>query len=534
MVTAPSPALSPDGRKLAFVATSEGEASIWIRSLDSSTAQVLPGTEGAAKLFWSPDGQFIVFSQANNAKKIAASGGPPLLLCTECTPGARGGDWSPDGVILLGQGPGPIVRVPVDGGQPTPITELDSSRRERSHNYPSFLPDGRRFLYLAQNQEQQDSVLWVGSIDSKERRLVPGITSQAVYSTTGHLLFIREGTLMAQSFDVDRLLLSGEAIPIADQVAYNSTTGGAGAFTVSRNGSLAYRTGRAGAQLSNNHLTWYDREGNQLAVVGPRGEYTSPELSPDDRYVAFQRRSPSSVDIWVMDIQRALPSRVTSHLAGDLTPTWSADGRKIAFASRRESNLLALYERPFGVVGEDNLLLTMEADSSQPYWSRGGYLAFISENDVWAVSTSDRKPLRVTETPFVESDPRISPDGRWIAYGSNESGRTEIFVQSFPGHGIKQPVSTGGGQTPHWSWDGKELFYVTPVPDSWLMAVSIAARGSSLEMGLPRPLFQPALGNTTRGYDVAADGRFLLSVPLPDLTPSPITVVLNWAAGREK
>jgi serine/threonine protein kinase/Tol biopolymer transport system component len=538
--------LSPDGRKLAFLATREGKKLIWVRPLDSSD-QALPSTEGAGDgIFWSSDSQFIGFSAEGKLKKAPADGGPAQVIANLPTTGAYVGAWNADGVVLLGsetaQG-GPLLRVSASGGQTAPLTELDKSRKEIAHAYPSFLPDGQHYLFLARTSDPQNpAAAYVGDLDSKDRRSLPGIASEAKYSATGHLVFIRDGALMAQQFDAKQLELSGEAFPIADAFV-PARTAISGPFSVSARGELAYYVPTAGGAIAlNTDLTWYDRKGKSLGVAGTSGEYANPELSPDGKFVAFGRGSPS--DIWVLDIGKGLTSRLTSDPAADTYPKWSPDGRTIAFTSDREGTG-NLYTRVVGVVGSDKVLFKDDMAKSLCDWSRDGkYLAYVANGDVWALPLSGElsggKPVRVTETAFTEYYAQISPDSRWIAYDSNETGRREAYIQSFPQPGFKQQVSTAGGMMPRWSRDGRELYYFT-IPPNWVVAAaSTKPAGASLDIGAPVPLVMRPTG-ATRDYSVSADGRFLLQVPpgssdsrgaLAGLDSIPvinhIVVLFNW------
>ena len=336
---------------------------------------------------------------------------------------------------------------------------------------------------------------------------------------------------MAHPFDLDRLELTGEAFPVAEGV----NLGPRGAFSVSTNGTLAYLGARSTPE---SQLGWFDRTGKQLGLVGPRGEYERVHLSSDDRLIAFDQ----ALDVFLFDIERRLISRLTSNAAADFAPVWSADGRRIAaFASSREPagnagprNVIAgnLYERAVGVVGNDQLLFKSDAGKTPTDWSSDGrHLAYISRSDIWALAlpvTGDPRPLRVTDTPFAETSARFSPDGRWIAFQSNESGpRQDVYIQSFPEPGAKQQVSAAGGILPRWRLDGKELFYIAP--NLTLMSVSLEPTGTGLQVGTPVLLFQ----SSVRDYEVSSDGRFLMNVAV-EQTAAPLTVVLNWAAGLKK
>jgi len=517
--------LSPDGSRMVLMVTVEGKTQLWIRPLDSSTAQPLPGTDDAASPFWSPDSKYIAFFAEGRLKKISVAGGPVQLVCNQ--PG-REGTWSIQDVILIGGNGGPLLRVPASGGQPTPATELDASRKENTHDYPYFLPDGRHYLFMARSGGGPES--WhgyVGDLNSKERRPLPGINSGAKYSSTGHLLFYRERAMVAQPFNLSRLELEGEAVTIAEEVAGGPNPW----FGVSSDGHLAFET-QASARTSG--LVWFDRAGKELSTLPPIGERYLADLSLDDRYASLVGSS-GAPDIWVLDIAKGIISRFTSNPAVDTSPKWSPDGKTIAFQSNRDG-VFNLYQREFGVVGEDKLLFKSDKSKTLSDWSRDGrYIVYTEDGDIWALPMSgERRPLRVTDTPFAEANPKISPDGHWIAYSSNESGnRMEVYVQSFPQPGAKQQVSTKGvlrereanaarGRL-HWRPDGKELFYLAP--DFTVMAVPITSNGASLNAGTPVRLFQ-SRGNS--GFQVSSDGRFLLGVNTD--FESPITVILNWSA----
>ncbi len=524
-----STALAPNGRRLAFVATLESKTLLWVRQLDASSVQPIPSTEDASRPFWSPDGQHIAFFAQGKIKRVAATGGPVQVLCSLPSTSTYNGTWNESDVILFAPNDqGPVLRVPAAGGQPTPATELNASLKETRHSYPHFLPDGRHFLYLVTVEGSRST--YVGTLDSNERHAVPGIVSEAKYSSTGYLMFLRDTSLVAQRFDTNRLELSGEAVQIADQVA----NGPLAPFSVSMNGAISYV---AGGAVPNSSLGWFDRAGKPVTVVGPSGEYRNLELSPDDRFVAFERGSPA--DVWVLDIERGLTSRFTSNAGVDWSPVWSPDGRTIAFSTDRDGQG-NIYERAFGVVGVDKLLLKTDGPKTAMDWSRDGrYLAYGLGLDIWAVPMSgDRQPLRITETPFSEKESTLSPDGRWIAYASTESGRFEVYIQSFPKPGIKQQVSTTGGMMPRWKRDGTELLYLSA--DGKLMAASANPAASSLELNTPSPLFQTSLPFITSvdariraQYDVSTDGRFLMGVT-PAEASTDINVILNWSAGQRR
>jgi serine/threonine protein kinase len=502
------PPLSPDGRMVAFISpTSQGEPVIWVRSLDSSSAHALPGSEGATRIFWSPDSQQIGFFKDGNLMKIAVSGGQPQFIANGPF---RDGGWSAQRLILVGgqQGRG-LFRLSEHGGQPIAETTLDASRGEISHDYPLFLPGGRHYIYLARGAGAAEAWgTYVGTLGSKERRPLPGIGTAVEYSPTGHLLFTRGGTLMVQRFNLDRLELSGDAVPIAD-----GARGIAHTFSVSANGTLAFML----AAPPESQLVWFDRTGRQLETSGTAAVYRNPAFSRDGRFVAFERSAPS--ELWMLDLEKRFPTKISADRAGNRLPLWSPDSQTIVFVSTRDGRE-GLYQRKVGVVSGDTLLRQSDLPIALTDWSRDGrYLAYAAGGDIWALPLfGTRKPLQVTASPFsVDAAATFSPDGRWIAYHSDESsgitrrGEGDVFVQSFPQREVKRQVSTAGGFAPRWSGDGKELFYVAP--SGTLMSASITPRGSTLDIGVRTPLFRPGLGQPDLArYDAFAGNRFLVSV----------------------
>jgi serine/threonine protein kinase/Tol biopolymer transport system component len=515
--------ISPDGRLLALVATTDGKSQLWIRALDDGTARPLPGTEGATRSFWSPDSRRLGFFVDGDLKEVGVDGSGLRLMVRGPL---RDGVWNRDGVILAGGQRGrPLVRVSERGGVAIDETTLATEPAEISHDYPEFLPDGRHYIYLARSGVGLgDFNSFVGTLGSTARQPLPGIRTAAKYSPTGHLLFMRGLTLMAQAFDADRLQLSGDPFPVSDPAAGGRTA----SFSVSENGTLAFL---AGGGIST-QLSWFDPTGKLLGPVAPTGVYENPSLSPDGRVVAFDRGQPS--DVWLLDLARGGATRITTGSADDRQAVWSPDGQMLAFSSNR-GGLEGLYERTVGAA-DDRLVWRSETPAALSDWSRDGrYLAFASGGDIWALPRfGDRQPIRVTASPvFQEAVPTFSQDGRWIAYQSEEStgitraGEGDVFVQSFPEKGFVRQVSTGGGFGPRWSADGKSLFYVAR--DGMLTAVAVTARGDTLEFGPPTPLFRPPFNQTPLGvrarYSLAKDGRVLVRVAPEGST---ITVIVNW------
>ncbi len=540
--------ISPDGRAVAFIVTNAGKRLIWIRKLDAHEGEALPSTEGVGnEIFWSADSQFVAFTADSRLKKISASGGPAQVIGSLQSGNSYAGSWSAENVILLGASSGPLLRLTPDGA-PSPATELDATRKETAHSYPSFLPDGRHYFFLAQSSDPQHRAeAYIGELDSKQRRPLPGIASKLRYSASGHVLFLRDGALMAQPFDAGSMATTGEAFTVYDSLVLPSML--SGAFSASMNGTVTYSRPLSLSVLltPESQLGWFDRTGKPLGNAGPSGMYAAsliaslatslgdlrfsgaPALSPDERFVAFSRDSPP--DVWVLNLETNQNIRLTSHAAADSFPVWSNDSKKVVFRSERDG-VGNIYEREVADVGEEKLLFKDETSKFPTSWSAdGNYLAyFTGDGDIWALPLTEdaasRKPLRVTQTSFFESDAKISPDGRWIAYVSNEPGQAEVYIQSFPQPGFKQPVSVGGGAFPRWSVDGKELFYVGDT-NGTMMSVAIKPLGTSIQVSAPAVLFalrgpvlEPArggrllsfsnLGNVGRGGVIATADHFVV------------------------
>jgi Tol biopolymer transport system component/predicted Ser/Thr protein kinase len=526
-------ALSPDGRFLAYVASiPEGKRILWVRPLDSVTEQALSGTEDATFPFWSPDSRYIGFFANDRLKKIAVAGGPALTICPAVD--GRGGTWSRDGSILFALRNSPIYRVAETGGSAVEVTKLDASRADTSHRWPAALPDGRHFLYLAspQGSASDSNALFFVSIDGKEnRKLLQPAPMNALYASR-HLLYARENTLMAQPFDPDRGRFVGEAFPIAESLFVDPLFSHA-AFSASENGVLAYQTGEAilGARFS-----WYDRTGRELGPAMSESIMARGfRLSPDDSRLAANLfdLAGGNMDIWVIDLKRGARSRLTFEPTIETSPVWSPDGTRIAYFSDRKGQPL-LVKSASGTAGEEILFQSEDAKSPTSWSTDGRFLLFNrnlpkTKTDVWVLPLfGDRKPFPLVQSAFIDRNGQFSPDGRWVAYVSDESGRLEIYVVPFPGPGGKWQVSTGiGGTVPHWSADGTELFYVTGDRD--LMTVEVKS-GSEFQTSSPKPLFSLSMLTTVTAFEVSRDGRrFLQGIPR-DTTGSPVTLVLNWTA----
>jgi Tol biopolymer transport system component len=537
-------AVSPDGRRLAFVGQDGNRSQIWIRSLDTLAPQPIAGTEGAASPFWSPDSKSIAFFAGGKLRRIEIAGGPPMTLC-DAAPGLSG-SWGRDGVIVFSPAPGTALKkVPASGGVSSDATTLEGG--ETGHARPWFLPDGRHFVYCVLQSANQGTI-FVTSLDSTERTpLVDSDSTNTVYSR-GHLLFLRERSLMAQPFDVDELKIAGDPVPVAEQIQTSGVVP-SGLFSASESGVLVYQTGQVASTPS---LTWVDRSGRLLAALGPPMPFADVSLSPDGRKAAVSRYGGGQPgDIWIVDLERGgLAGRLTFEGTNDVAPIWSPDGTRVAYSARPNTlNAAVLYQKPASGAAAQEKLFDDGANKFPTSWSADGRFILYTALDpgrpasaVWILPTfGDRKPFPLNDTSlFLEQSGQFSPDGRWIAYQSAESGRAEIYVTAFRdsggASGGKWQVSTSGGTYPRWGLDGRELFYVTPSPEASLMVASVRSDGIEFRVGEVKRLFPIRLGGVRSAYAVAPDGkRFLVNVvQTPEAKPEPITVVMNWTADLRK
>jgi Tol biopolymer transport system component len=536
-------ALSPDGKMLAFVSRdAAGKEQLWLRPLDSLEARALSGADEASFPFWSPDGRQIAFFAKGKLKKIDAAGGPVQTLAD--APDGRGGTWNRDGLILFGPAPYVVLHsVPAAGGVTTPVTVLDKSRQESGHRWPHFLPDGRHFLFAARSSVPENEAIFVGSLDGKESRLLLPVLSSSQFVPPSTLLYVRENTLIAQPFDPGKLRVTGDPIPIAEMVEIlgaDAPTGYA-AFSAAGNAVLTYRTSQTGR---NAELVWFDRKGKRLGAVGQKGEYDEPALSPDGKHLVVDYREPGSrnEDLWILDLVRGTFSRFVNRPGLDITPLWAPDGNGVYYATQK--NKFELYYRALTSDAKDELRLSAPTNKYVDDASRDGkFLLYEDEDpktkyDLWVLPLSaGGKPQVFRKTDYNEAHARFSPEGKWVAYSSDESGKPEVWVQAFPGPGQRWQISTTGGDQPAWRGDGKELFYVGP--DKKLMSVSIKA-GPGIEAGVPQPLFdmhirtEPITGSRNQ-YAMTPDGqRFLVVTLLEEAARPPITVVTNWTTALRK
>ena len=543
-------AVSPDGRYLVIAASVNGKRQLWLRPLDALQAQPMPFTEDAVYPFWSPDSRFIGFFAQGKLKKVAASGGPSQSLCD--VPSPRGGAWSRDDVIVFspnGTSNATLQRVPAAGGVPSDIRKTTGDFR-----HPVFLPDGRRFLYMARQSTPEKNGIYVASLDGKENRRILADVSGMAYAPpapgarAGNILFIRENTLMAIPFDAASAQVVGDVFPVADGVSI-STNASYAPVTVSDNGVLLYATG--GAAGGTNQIAWYDRSGKLLGAVGAPGEVGDPAISPDEKTVAFRRISPTGGDLWLRDLSRGTEQRFTTDPSTNAAPFWSPKGDRIVFVSNR-GGVGNLYWKASSGSGADELLLAGNVKLPSQ-WSRDGRFVVYREDDpktrwdIWVLpvdgSAAERKPIPFLQTEFNEGFGQLSPDSHWMAYTSDKSGRNEVYVRPFPPGEGEWPISVAGGEQARWRDDGKELFF--EAADGKMMAVPVLKAVSgpkpSFVAGAPVPLFEAHMTSATNDvlfeYDVAADGkRFLIDTTNGQGAASapPLTVVLNWQGEAKK
>jgi Tol biopolymer transport system component len=546
-------AVSPDGRHIVFVAGARSVFQIWLRPVASAEARPIQGTEGAAFPFWSPDSRFIAFFADDKLKRVAIDGGPPIVLAD--APAGRGGSWSRDNVIVFDRAVGSgLFRVPGGGGTPTVVTMLADG--EDGHRWPHFLPDGRHFFYTAVTgaccPAARPGNIKIGSLDRAEPVMTLLQADSAATYISGHVLFVRDQTLMAQGFDPEARQTIGDAVPMMERV----TTEGSRyvSASVSQSGTLVYAGGGSPTPY---RLMWFDRAGDARGSLGEGALDASPALSPDERQVALALRtgSPGNLDIWTIDIARNLRNRVTSDPLSERSPVWSPDSTRIVFGggARRvdEPEKAALFQIRANETATKEILFQADNLPSRPCgplqcgltptdWSRDGRFvlytfggSFPATQDIWALPLSgERETFPVVHSEFAESQGVFSPDGRWVAYMTDETGQPNVYVQPFLRAGGKYRISPNGGRNPHWRGDGKELFYLDA--DGAMTAVPVAA-SDTFEVGSPTTLFQPGVISLNQMYSVTRDGqRFLVNTRPQNATATPLTVIVNWASTLKK
>jgi Tol biopolymer transport system component len=522
-------ALSPDGQTIALVArpNTQEPSSLFVRPVGSTTFRKLGGTDDASLPFWSPDSRTIAYAAGGRLKRVDAAGGAPKDVGE--AKGFAGGAWNREGTIVFGSATG-LFRFSAEGGIPEAITTVE--KPETGHFWPSFLPDGRHYVYLAWSGEAANRAVFAGTLGSKEKTKLMAAESNAAFASPGYLVFHREATLFAQPFNADTLALTGVPVHIADQLAFSGANG-RGHFDVSQNGALLYfqgggtaavgGSGRAQIAGLNAVFGWRDHTGRQLGLAAEQGPYGDIDLSPDGKFIAITRQdSAPGADIWVIDWERAgVPTRLTLDPADDINPVWSPAGDRIAFTTYRKGNA-DVYVKNANGVGQETPLLNSSSNEIVEDWSKDGkYIAYKLGQDafedlyVLPLTGGDKKPIPVVTGPFRKDEPQFSYDGKWLAYTSNESGGAfEVYVLSFPALDQKLRISAiGGGGQPRWRKDGKELYYRSP--DNGAMAVDMKP-GPRIAAGIPHRLFSLPDSTSSRDpvrhqWNVTPDGlRFLV------------------------
>jgi serine/threonine protein kinase len=523
----PTMSVSPDGRRIAFE-TRGNRRELWVRELDNSAPRMLAVIEaGIPELpIWAPDSRRLAFFDGTKLKKIEISGGPTETIAETAASSPGSGSWNRDDVIIFGRFNWPLFRVAASGGTPEPLTQFDKTRGETTHWAPWFLPDGRHFLYVAESNDPEKNRLYVADLASKTRKQVLGFGTRAIYVNPGYLVYTRDRELMAQPFDAGKLESTGDPVPLAGAIDRARTGPEIGHFSASANGVLAYTSGGA---VGDGQLTWFDRNGNKLGTVGAPGYLREFSLSPDSSAVVLVREDLQTLrsDLWVHDLTHDSEFRLTSS-GFNLYPVFSADGRQVFFEGNRDGDY-KVYRKAANGTGQEELVEATHmwpSDASRDYLFTNTFPDEKNGGDIWVLPfTGGRKPFAYVHTEFNETFPRISPDGRWLAYQSSESKRREIYVVSFPQPGGKWPVSNGGGRAPVWSRDGRELYYYSA--DNKIMAVEVKP-GDQFQFGVPKALFTVRFSFDAGRFEVNKDGRFLLPALVEQDASAPITVVLNW------
>jgi len=539
-------AISPDGRQVAFKAEIDGKSGIWLRDLDGPGIRLLPDTEGADTWFWSPDSRWIGFFAAGKLKKIDMTGGPPLILCDA---NGVGGSWSPNGWIIFVRYAGGLSLIPDTGGTPTPLTKPDPAGYEIVHRAPWFLPDGRHFLYTARSVDHAMTRVYVDSVEARSgsvtRREVLAVHSNVAYvprsggrlfasANDGYLLYGRENTLMAQPFDAARARTTGDAVPLVEQVDYSPGVAQS-QFSASTNGLLVYTSGAI--REVNRQLTWFDRTGKPVGLVGDPNKFERIAISPDGSMLATDTNDSLGVSsIWLHDLARGTKSRFTFGPTSSQFPVWSPDGSRLAYWRPT----VETYQKAVGATVPEELLYkdSQNRTTILNNWSSDGRYLVFGVFDPGKGFGLDAVPMFGDRNPFtyLAADSsngehvKLSRDGNFLAYTSGESNHAEVFVETFPEHIGKWQVSTGGGDWPVWSRDGRELYFLSN--DGKMMAVAVKINGRNFEAGVPRALF--AVPGQYQ-FDIGKDGRFLIQVPQSHTPDSfSINVVVNWQSALKK
>jgi Tol biopolymer transport system component len=518
-------AVSPEGQMIAFSATVQGRNGVWIRRLNDDVPRLLDGSDNGYSPFWSPDSRRVAFFADQQLKAIDVAGGPARVV-SSVPATARTGTWSEAGDILFSDlsADGGIFHVASEGGVPKRVAAPDPARQEDILLWPEFLPDGHRFVYMAGEHDQTNTV-WIGSLSGGERKLLMEENSRVVYAASGHVLFGREGSLMAQRFNVSELRLEGAPVQVIRQVQYFRPTGQV-SFSVSRNGVLAYQPFG-----SSSRLAWFERNGRESGAVQPLAVYQGPRLSPDGKRIVMGKIDPryGTTDVYITDLATLASTRLTFDFGDEFSPVWSPDGRSIAFAWDNHAPPFLHKILLDGTGVPESIVAPTGTVQMTNDWLRDGSILYqdISPSttyDLWLLPR-DAKPRKLLASRFNETLGALSPDGRWLAYVSDELGSDEVYVRSYPQLGTPRRISTNGGTWPRWAPNGRELYFLER---GQLMAVTIRL-SSEFEAGSPTLLLHPSPGIVD--YDVAADGRFLVNIGRVGYHVAPIHVIVNWTAG---
>lgn len=531
-----APAVSPDGRKVAFIAATAGKSQIWVRGLADTAARPIPDTDAATYPFWSPESRFVGFFAGRKVKKVAVDGGPPAELCEASNP--RGGAWSASGIILFAPGPTLGLRqISASNGTPTVASEVDAARQEFSHRLPQFLPDGRHYLVMVRSNDPQKVGVYAGELGSNARRLVLPVATEALYAQPGFLLFLREGTLMAQPFDASTLRLSGEPVQIAEGVDL-SMTNGAALFSASETGVLAYYSGGVS---NDTQLTWLDLGGKPAGIFGPRSGRLSVSISPDGRFVAESRQDPvnGAFRVWIDDLAHGTDLDLAPGEANTVFPVWSPDSSRVVYyLGHQDGTKGPILVRDASGAGSATTLLEFPDYVQLTDWSHDGrYILFTSgrigavDQHLWVIPMTGYtagKPYPYLDANSSAEHGRFSPDGRWMAYVLSQNGTQEVYVQSFPEKHGPTRVSIGGGSNPEWSPDGRRLYFLH---SGDLMATDVQP-GLKFEHAAPRALFPIPVNfanGEQSGFSISPDGKRALAMAVGSAAASArLNIILNW------
>jgi Tol biopolymer transport system component len=533
-------AISPDGRHVAFTALgTDNTRMLWIRSLDTLEAKRLNGTSGAEHPFWSPDSRFVAFFAEGQLKKVDITGAPPLTITD--APNGRSGSWNHDDVVLFSPNTlTPIHRVSAAGGDSAPATELDADLGETTHRWAHFLPDGEHFLFMAATHtlgnRSEANAIFLASLDSKERELLLHARSNVIYAS-GHLLYVRDSVLVAHAFDSSERVLTGDPVPIAQQVRYDPSFF-RGVFSASQQGQLVYQTGTVEAERN---LSWLDRKGNETMTLSENTRFTEISLSPTGKQFVgtIADEASGNSDLWIYDLERSVQTRLTFGKYNEFAGTWSPDGQTVAYSVLTDPEValdVDIHLKSATGDGTERTLIDTETYAIANDWSPDGrYLSvtsFDTSNDgdlsIYPVEGSG-EPIDFLKRPFLDSAATFSPDSKWIAYSSDESSRNELYVAPFPGPGGKWQISTQGAVPPAYWLDGEIVFMR---PDRSVISVPVTAQGDNFSAGSPEVLFRDG---RIQSIEPAADGQSFLTLLNPESgLNTPLTLVTNWATALQR